>query len=165
MRTARNTNTLYVQNAELYSVSVTSRLTVYRQSVRLGDKPLETHNQHFFFQLASAIILGSKSHGTHTYLLTYLLMYGAEPFLRSCQLCPRDSWHYCLKFETLPTWRARSTYLYPPRTGWPNYTPRHGVPFRHYDSQGYSGGIRPRLHTGANFSILKQVVYIVITGL
>jgi hypothetical protein len=24
---------------------------------------------------------------TTTYVLTYLLMYGAEPFLRSCQLC------------------------------------------------------------------------------
>jgi hypothetical protein len=36
---------------------------------------------------------------------------------------------YCLRFETLPTWRARSPYLYPPRTGWPCYTPRHWVPF------------------------------------
>jgi hypothetical protein len=36
---------------------------------------------------------------------------------------------YCLKFETLPTWRARSPYLYPPGTGWPGYTPRHWVPF------------------------------------
>jgi hypothetical protein len=30
---------------------------------------------------------------------------------------------YCLRFETLPTWRTRSPYLYPPRTGW------HWVPF------------------------------------
>jgi hypothetical protein len=36
---------------------------------------------------------------------------------------------YCLRFETPPTWRARSPYLYPPTTGWPNYTPRHWVPF------------------------------------
>jgi hypothetical protein len=36
---------------------------------------------------------------------------------------------YCLKFETPPTWRARSPYLYPPGTGWPSYTPRHWVPF------------------------------------
>jgi hypothetical protein len=28
--------------------------------------------------------------------------------------------------ETAPTWRARSPYLYPPGTGWPSYTPRHG---------------------------------------
>jgi hypothetical protein len=36
---------------------------------------------------------------------------------------------YCLRFETPLTWRARSPYLYPPRTGWPGYTPRHWVRF------------------------------------
>jgi hypothetical protein len=36
---------------------------------------------------------------------------------------------YCLRFETPPTWRARSLYLYPPGTGWPSYTPRLWVPF------------------------------------
>jgi hypothetical protein len=36
---------------------------------------------------------------------------------------------YCRIFETHPTWRARSPYLYPPGTGWPSYTPRHWVPF------------------------------------
>jgi hypothetical protein len=35
---------------------------------------------------------------------------------------------YCLRFETPPTWRARSPYLYPPETGRPSYTPRHWVP-------------------------------------
>jgi hypothetical protein len=30
-------------------VRVTLRLAVYRQSVRLGDKPLETHDQKFYF--------------------------------------------------------------------------------------------------------------------
>jgi hypothetical protein len=36
---------------------------------------------------------------------------------------------YCLRFETPPTCRARSSYLYPPGTGWPSHTPRHWVPF------------------------------------
>jgi hypothetical protein len=36
---------------------------------------------------------------------------------------------YCLRFETPPTWRARSHYLYPSGTGWHGYTPRHWVPF------------------------------------
>jgi hypothetical protein len=36
---------------------------------------------------------------------------------------------YCLRFETPPTCKARSQYLYSPRTGWPSYTPRHWVPF------------------------------------
>jgi hypothetical protein len=35
---------------------------------------------------------------------------------------------YCLKFETFPSWRARSPYVYPQGTGWPGYTPRHWVP-------------------------------------
>jgi hypothetical protein len=34
-----------------------------------------------------------------------------------------------LKFEIPPPWWARSQYLYPPGTGWPNYTPRHWVLF------------------------------------
>jgi hypothetical protein len=29
---------------------------------------------------------------------------------------------YCLRFETPPTWRTRSLYLYPPGTGWLSYT-------------------------------------------
>jgi hypothetical protein len=36
---------------------------------------------------------------------------------------------YRLRFETPPTWRARSPYLYPPGAGWPSYTPRYWVPF------------------------------------
>jgi hypothetical protein len=35
---------------------------------------------------------------------------------------------YSLRFETPPTWRARSLYLYPPGIGWPSYTPRHWIP-------------------------------------
>jgi hypothetical protein len=37
---------------------------------------------------------------------------------------------YSLRFETPPTWRARSPYLYPPGTGWPCYTPRYWTLFR-----------------------------------
>jgi hypothetical protein len=36
---------------------------------------------------------------------------------------------YCLRFETPPTWRARSPYLFTPGTGWYSYIPRHWVPF------------------------------------
>jgi hypothetical protein len=76
-------------------VRVTLRLAVYRQSVRLGDKPLETRGQHFFqlnacgyspyvtssvtrgwvchlqllLALASAVILRSDSRGTHNHIL------------------------------------------------------------------------------------------------
>jgi hypothetical protein len=77
-------------------VRVTLRLTVYRQSLRLGDKPLETHDQQYFLSteicghspnvtspltrewvcllqlllaLASAVILRSESRGTHDHIL------------------------------------------------------------------------------------------------
>jgi hypothetical protein len=36
---------------------------------------------------------------------------------------------YCLRFETPPTWRAKSPYLYPPGTAWPSYILRLLVPF------------------------------------
>jgi hypothetical protein len=52
--------------------------------------------------LASTVILGSESHRTHDHNLL--------------------SW-------TPPTWRARSPYLYPPRTWWPNYMSRHWILF------------------------------------
>jgi hypothetical protein len=76
-------------------VRVTLRLAIYRQSVRLGDKPLKTHDQHFFqlnacghspyetsslmrrqvcrlqsqLALASAVILRSESHRSHDHIL------------------------------------------------------------------------------------------------
>jgi hypothetical protein len=45
---------------------------------------------------------------------------------------PQNSWPYfTVSYETPPTWRSRSLYLYPPGTGWPSYTPGHWVPFCH----------------------------------
>jgi hypothetical protein len=38
--------------------------------------------------------------------------------------------YYTVPFETLPTWRARFPYLYPPGTECPSYTPGHWVPFK-----------------------------------
>jgi hypothetical protein len=35
----------------IQKITVTLRLAVYRQSVRLGDKPLEAHGQRFILQL------------------------------------------------------------------------------------------------------------------
>jgi hypothetical protein len=35
---------------------------------------------------------------------------------------------YCLTFNISQIWRARFPYLYPPGTGWSDYTPRHWVP-------------------------------------
>jgi hypothetical protein len=81
---------------EWVRVRVTLRRAVYRQSVRLGDKPLDTHDQYFIFQLntcgycpyvtssvtrgwvcrlqlllvlTSAVILKLESRGTHDHIL------------------------------------------------------------------------------------------------
>jgi hypothetical protein len=89
LRDSLNSNSVRVR------VRVTLRLAVYRQSVRLGDKPLETHD-NFIFQLnfcsyspyvsssltresvcllqlplvlTSAVILRSESHGNHDHIL------------------------------------------------------------------------------------------------
>jgi hypothetical protein len=35
--------------------------------------------------------------------------------------------HISVSSETLPTWRTRFPYLYPPETGWPSYTHGHWV--------------------------------------
>jgi hypothetical protein len=55
---------------------------------------------------------------------------------------------YCLsQIWDSPNLEPRSPYLYPPGKGWPNYNPRHWVPF--YDSQGYGGGnSNPPPHPG-----------------
>jgi hypothetical protein len=81
--------------SETEKVRVTLRLAVYRQSVRLGAKPLETHGLHFFqlntcshspyvtssltrgwvcrlkllLALASVVISRSTSRGTHDHIL------------------------------------------------------------------------------------------------
>jgi hypothetical protein len=112
-------------------IRVTSRLAVYRQSFRLGDKPIETHDQRLYFQLspcghspyvtpslergwvcsfqlllalASAVILRSEYRGTHDHILLSQM---------------RDSSNL----------EGRSRYSYSPRREWPGYTPRHWVPF------------------------------------
>jgi hypothetical protein len=81
-------------------VRITLRLAVYRQSIHLGAKPLETHDQRFYFNctlevlvlrgwfcrvqlllvLASAVILVSESRGTHDdVLLTPRPFYTIKP--------------------------------------------------------------------------------------
>jgi hypothetical protein len=44
-RVIRNRNKIVKSTNTIQSVRVTLRLEVYRQSVRFGDKPLETHDQ------------------------------------------------------------------------------------------------------------------------
>jgi hypothetical protein len=65
-----------------------------------------------------------------------------------------------LKFETPPTWRARSPYLYPHEQGGPVIPQALGSLFVcSYDSQCYGGDIRPRLQTGLEHYIIDRLFY------
>jgi hypothetical protein len=133
-------------------VKVTLRLAVYRQSFRLGDKPHWLTTSNFFFQLnpcshssyvisslirgwvyhlqlplflATAVILGSESHGTRDHILLSQIsnspkLEGQVPvFISSMNGVAQ------LYLQALCSLFVAS-----------------------YDSQGYGGGIRPRLHMG-----------------
>jgi hypothetical protein len=107
---------------------VTLRRAVYRQSVRLGDKPFETHDQKFF-QLNtcgySPYDDGSVVYNCFWSSLTQSFsanLEGQVPVF----IFPRD----------------RVTRLYP-QALISLFVPS--------DSQDYGGGIRPRLHTGHSF--------------
>jgi hypothetical protein len=111
-------------------VRITLRRAVYRESVRLGDKPLEIHDQKF-----------SKWTLAVTVLMSHPLWREDESVVYNCRWSsPAQSFSgpsptglmitfYSLRFEISPTWRARPPYLYPRGTGWPGYTPPHWVPF------------------------------------
>jgi hypothetical protein len=104
-------------------IRATSRLAVYRQSVRLGCNPLETHNQYsFFFNWTLVVIV---------LCLSYTISAGPRQRSHSQIRVPRNSRPYFTVSDSrFPrTWKTRSPYLYLPGTGWPNYTPRHWVPF------------------------------------
>jgi hypothetical protein len=108
-------------------VRVTLRLAVYRQSVRLGDKL----QPNFIFQLNTC--------GYSPYVISLWREDGSVVY-DCCWPTPPQSFSgpspaglmttfYCLRFEIPTTWRARSPYLYLPRTGWPSYTHRNWVFF------------------------------------
>jgi hypothetical protein len=63
--------------------------------------------------------------------LSFTIAAGPRQRSHSQVRVPRDSRpHFTVSDSRLPsTWRARSSYLYSPGTGWPSYTPRHCVLF------------------------------------
>jgi hypothetical protein len=109
-------------NSHVLRVRVTLRLSVYRQSVRLGDMPLETHDQYFFFQLNnsghSPYVTSSLTRGW-VCRLQLLLALASAVILRSESRGTHD--HILL---------SRGLRIYIPQgTRRPNYTPSHWVPF------------------------------------
>jgi hypothetical protein len=107
------------------------QLAVYRQSVCIGDKSLETRNSNFIFQLKtcdySPYVRSSLMRGLVCRLQLLCPLFTAV-IRRSESRRTQDHIFYSLRSETSPTWRAVSLYLYPPVTGWPFYTTRHWVP-------------------------------------
>jgi hypothetical protein len=94
------------------------------------SSPIWGSRLDFFFYswtVAGLLMWGALSdEKTH---LPFTIAAGPRQRSHSRILVPREimTIFYCLRFETTPTWRARSPYLYPLGTGWPGYTPRHWV--------------------------------------
>jgi hypothetical protein len=99
------------------TIRVTLRLEVYRQSVHLGDKPLETPRPIILFSNWTLAVIVFMLHplwredGSAVYSCCWLLP--AQSFLTPSPAGLMTTF-YCLGFETHPTWRSRSPYLYPP---------------------------------------------------
>jgi hypothetical protein len=125
----------------------TLRLELYRQSVRLGDKSLETHDQCFIFSTDNLRseslwnILSDERMG-----LSFTTAAGPRQRSHSQVRVPRDSWpHFPVSDSRLPQPGGPGPPIYiplehvgtiiPPGTGF--------LFVASYDSQGYGGGIRP----------------------
>jgi hypothetical protein len=106
--------------------TVTLRLGVYRQSVRLGDNSHKTHDHNFYF-LTEHLRLYSLRNILSDERTGLSFTIAAGPRQRSSFSGPSPAGLmaivYCLRFETLPTWRARSQYLYLPGNGGPVIPP------------------------------------------
>jgi hypothetical protein len=74
---------------------------------------LETHDQQFFFQLTACFRSPYVTSSRHNCSWSSPAQSFSGPTPAGLVTI-----FYCLKFETLPTWRARSPYLYP-ATGFP----------------------------------------------
>jgi hypothetical protein len=109
------------------------RLADCCQSVRLGDKPLETHDQQFFF-----LQLNTCDHSSHiTSSLTIGWVYRLQLLLvlASAVILESESWgthdHISLsQSRDSPNLEGQVPVFISPGTEWPSYTPGTGFPFR-----------------------------------
>jgi hypothetical protein len=112
-------------------VRVTLRLEVYHHSVILGDKLHDTHEKQFssteylrLWSLRNILFRERMS-------LSFAIVARPSPEQSFSGLSSAGLMNIfdCLRFETRPTWTARTSYLFPPEMGWPIYTLRHWIPF------------------------------------
>jgi hypothetical protein len=113
-------------------VRVTLRLTFYLQSVRLGDKPLDTHDQNFYFPTEHlrlyflCNILSEERMG-----LSFAIAPNTRQRSHSQVRVPRDSWlHFTVSDPKLPEPGEPGPHIYiPQEQGGPVIPPRTGYLF------------------------------------
>jgi hypothetical protein len=103
-------------------IRVTLRLAIYRQSVRLGAEPLETHDQNFLSQLntcgRSPYITSSLTKGWVCHLQVLLAL--ASAFFSGPSPVGLATIFYCLRFETsfsVASYDSQGWYSTPPPHG------------------------------------------------
>jgi hypothetical protein len=111
-------------------VRVTLRLAIYRQSVHLADKPLETHDHYLFpaehLRLKSLCSIVSDDR----MCLSFTIAPGPHHRSHSRVRARWDSWPYfTVSDSTLPKLEGKVSYSYPPGRWWPGYIPGTGIPF------------------------------------
>jgi hypothetical protein len=109
-------------------VRVTLRWAVYRQSVRLGDKPLETHDTVILFSNWTLAVLHSLWREDESVIYNCCWSSPSQSFSGQIPTGLMTT-YYFLRFEAPPTWRVRSPYLYPPGIWWLCCTPKHWISF------------------------------------
>jgi hypothetical protein len=110
-------------------VRVTLRLAVYRQSVRLGAKPLETHSQIFVFQLNTCGHNPYVTSSDERMGLSFTIAAGPRQSIHSQVRVPQDSWpHFTVSDSRLPQ-PAQVLVFISPKNRVAQLYPRHWVPF------------------------------------
>jgi hypothetical protein len=141
------------QLSKFFRVTITLRLAVYRQSVHLCDKPLETHDWHFF-QLNTCGHSPYVTSPTRGWVCRLQLLL-ARQCSHSQVWFPRDSRpHFTVSDSRLsqPGWPGPRIYI-PQEQGGPVIPQPLGSLFvASCESQGYDLDIRPRLHEGCQNS-------------
>jgi hypothetical protein len=97
----------------------------------LALSPLRLTARNFFFHLNtsghSPYVTSSLTRGWVCRL--QLLLALANAFILRSESCRTHDHIILSQIRDSPNLEPRSPYLYPPGTGWPNYTLRHWVPF------------------------------------
>jgi hypothetical protein len=119
----KHTNTYIRDYSRLVKVEVLLRPTISRPVCRVVKNPFWGPRPEFYY---CHTVAGSLMWGAFSDERTGLSFFGLHQHSHSRVRLLRDfiTTFYCLRFETPPTWRARSPYLYHPGTGWPSYTPK-----------------------------------------